>query len=488
MTNSPSIPVGQNAVGQSHPVTPAAKPPKAQSKPARILIVDDEAPIREVLSASLKDEGHFVFTAHDGESGLRALREFRPEIVFLDIWMPGSIDGIEVLTTARKQFPSIDFIMISGHGTIETAVKATKLGAWDFIEKPLSMDKILITISNIIQYQQEREEKEALLNRLRRSIAIIGEAPKMMELKQTVARVAPLPTWVLLSGEKGAGKGLVAQNIHYLSARAGRPFIEVVCSNLAEDLVGPELLGFEAGALVGSQKMRRGKFELAEGGTLYLDDVAEIPRKAQELLLQVLTDRKFTRVGGKEEISLDVRVIGACNSDPVEAMNSGKLLPDLFHRLSAYQVHVPALREHAEDIPALMNHFSAIAVKEGGFQTKQFSERAMQLMVKHGWPGNVLEMKNFIERLYILTPGEFIDVHDLRFAGLMGDAGADTTAISSFREARAAFEKDFLLKKIQENNGNISRTAETIGLERSYLHRKIRSFGIESQRGHEDEE
>ncbi len=461
---------------------------KTHVKPTRILIVDDEAPIREVLSASLKDEGHFVMTAHDADSGLQAMREFKPEVVFLGIWMPGSMDGIETLTTARRQFPALDFIMISGHGTIETAVKATKLGAWDFIEKPLSMDKILITIANIIQYQQEREEKEALLNRLRRSIAIVGEAANMMEMKQTVARVAPMPTWVLLSGEKGTGKALVAQNIHYLSSRAGRPFVEVTGANLADDLVGPELLGYEAGALIGSQKMRRGKFELAEGGTLYLDYITEIPLKAQELILKVLVDRKFSRIGSPTEIPLDVRVIGACNMDPMEAVNSGKLLLDLYHRLSADKVHVPALREHAGDIPALVQHFSAISIKEGGFQTKQFSEKAMQMMVKHVWPGNVLEMKNFIERLYILTPGEFIDVHDLRFAGLQTETSGDTSEISSFREARAAFEKDFLLKKIQENHGNISRTAENIGLERSYLHRKIRSFGIDSHRGQEDEE
>ena len=221
---------------------------------SKILIVDDESPIREVLSASLKDEGHTVFTASDGEAGLKAMREHQPEIVFLDIWMPGSLDGIEVLMTARKQFPNIEFVMISGHGTIETAVRATKMGAWDFIEKPLSMDKITIAIANIAHYQQEKEEKQTLLNRLRKSIAIIGEAQKMIALKQLIARAAPIQSWILLSGEAGAGKELVAQNIHYMSSRAGRPFVEVNCSSIPEDLIETELFGYEKGAFAGAER------------------------------------------------------------------------------------------------------------------------------------------------------------------------------------------------------------------------------------------
>jgi len=231
--------------------------------PTRILIVDDELPIREVLSASLRDEGHIVQTAHDSDTGIKAMREFQPEIVFLDIWMPGSLDGIEVLTTAKKQFPHIEFVMISGHGTIETAVKATKLGAWDFIEKPLSMDKITIVISNIINYQHERFEKEALLNKLRKNIAIVGEAAPIVNLKQMIARVASSQSWVLLYGENGVGKELTAQNIHYMSTRASRPFVEVTCANLADDLVEIELFGYEKGAFPGADKTQKGKVELS---------------------------------------------------------------------------------------------------------------------------------------------------------------------------------------------------------------------------------
>jgi two-component system nitrogen regulation response regulator NtrX len=457
------------------------------TRPAKILIIDDELPIREVLSATLKDEGHQVQTAHDADSGIEAMRTFQPEVVFLDIWMPGSLDGIEVLTTARKHFPMIEFVMISGHGTIETAVKATKLGAWDFIEKPLSMDKILICISNILQYQQERDEKEALLSRLRRSIAIIGEAPKMVALKQMIARVAPTQSWVLLMGENGAGKALVAQNIHYMSTRAGRPFVEVTCSNLPEDLIETDLFGYEKGAFPGAEKTQKGKLELASGGTLFLDDVADLSLKAQERLLRVLQERRFQRVGGHELIPVDVRVIAATGEDLEQLIGQGKFREDLYHRLNVVPFHVPSLREHPEDIPALVSHFSDSVAKEGGFSRKEFSPKAMEAMFGYNWPGNVLELKNFLERVYILTPGEFVDVHDLRFAGLAVGGSSSNTDFNTFREARSAFEKDFLLAKIQENNGNISRTAEMIGLERSYLHRKIKAFGIETQKGNEDQ-
>lgn len=453
------------------------------NKTAKILIVDDESPIREVLSASLKDEGHTVFTASDGEAGIKAMREHQPDLVFLDIWMPGSLDGIEVLTTARKQFPQIEFVMISGHGTIETAVKATKLGAWDFIEKPLSMDKISIVISNIIQYQQEREEKTALLNKLRKSIALLGEAPKMVALKQMIVRAAPQASWVLLQGEHGSGKELVAQNIHYMSPRASRPFIELNCSSIPEELLDTELFGYERGAFAGADRMQKGKLELAQGGTVFLDDIADLSGKAQEKVLRILQEKKFQRVGGTQFVDIDIRLIAATKKDLEKEVEQGKFNEALFHRINVVTFKVPALREHAEDIPVLVEHFGDQVAKEGGFAKKAMTPAAMELMATHAWPGNVRELKNFMERVYILTPEESVDVHDLRFAGLGGGAGGDHTDLPTFREARSKFEKEYLLKKIQENNGNISRTAEVIGLERSYLHRKIKAFGIEVQKG-----
>lgn len=451
-------------------------------KNTRILIVDDESPIREVLAATLKDEGYQVVTAPDGESGLRAMRDHRPDLVFLDIWMPGSLDGLEVLKIAREQFPQIDFVMISGHGTIETAVKATKLGAWDFIEKPLSMDKILIIISNLLQYQTERAEKEALLNKLRRNIAIIGESPAMVSLKQMIARVSPTQSWVLLLGENGAGKELVAQNIHYLSPRASRPFVEVVCSNLAEDLVEAELFGFEKGAFAGAEKTQKGRFEMAQGGTLFLDDVADLSAKAQERLLRVLQERKFQRVGGGEFISVDVRVIAASEKDLESEVQAGRFREDLYHRLNVVTLKVPPLRDHNEDIPALTKHFSDQVAKVGGFNYKQFSIQALEAMVGYTWTGNVRELKNFVERVYILTPGDFIDLHDVRFAGLSVGTATQIADHLNFRDARAQFEKEYLVRKINENSGNISRTAEVIGLERSYLHRKIKTYGIDAHK------
>lgn len=454
------------------------------STPTKILIVDDEAPIRDVLSASLRDEGYDVSLAHDGESGLKALRDVQPDVAFLDIWMPGKYDGIEVLNQARRDFPNVEFIMISGHGTIETAVKATKLGAWDFIEKPLSMDKILITVSNILSFQQQKEEKALLLNKLRKSIALIGEAPTIVQTKQIIARVAPTQSWILVQGEAGAGKNLVAQNIHYMSGRASRPFVDVHCGAIPEDLLEAEIFGIEKGAMPGVEKAKKGKLDLATGGTLFIAEIADMNMAAQVRLLSYLDKKKYSRVGGTELIENDVRVIASTSIDIEKEVKEGRFREDLYYRLNVIPFRVPALREHVEDIPVLVSYFSDNVSRESGIPKKAFSEKAMEKMLAYAWPGNVRELKNFIERVYILTPGEFVDVHDLRFAGLI--EGADEKSVemqdmSTFREARAQFEKEYLLRKIAENNGNISKTAEVIGLERSYLHRKIKAYGIDTK-------
>ena len=450
----------------------------------KILIIDDEAPIRDVLSASLKDEGYQVFLAHDGESGLQAIRDVQPDIVFQDIWMPGKYDGIEVLTMARKEFPHVEFVMISGHGTIETAVKATKLGAWDFIEKPLSMDKILIVISNILSYQQQKEEKALLLNKLRKSIALIGEAPSIVATKQIIARVAPTNSWVLLQGEAGTGKELVAQNIHYMSARASRPFVEINCGGIPEDLLDAEVFGIEKGAMPGVDRVKKGKLDLAQGGTMFIAEICDMNKEVQAKLLNYLDEKKYRRVGGTEVIENDVRVIAASSKDLEKEVKEGRFREDLYYRLNVIPFRVPALREHTEDIPVLVSYFSDNVSRESGYPKKAISEQAMSKMLSYQWPGNVRELKNFIERVYILTPGEFVDVHDLRFAGLIDkedEQGLEMADLSTFREARAQFEKEYLLRKISENGGNISRTAEVIGLERSYLHRKIKAYGIDTK-------
>ena len=452
------------------------------NNPSRILVVDDEPAICEVLSASLRDEGYVVETAKDGLRGLQAMEEFKPAVVLLDIWMPGEMDGLEVLKRAKSRFPGTQYIVMSGHGTIETAVKATKLGAWDFVEKPLSMDKILILIKNILSFENERGEKNALLNRLRKNIAIIGESKPMVMLKQMVARVAPADSWVLISGENGTGKELVAQNIHYLSSRAGRPLIEVNCAAIPRDLVESELFGYEKGAFTGADKMKKGRFDLADGGTLFLDEIGDMGLEAQAKILRILQERKFQRVGGTKMVEVDVRVVAATNKNLEEEIREGRFREDLYYRLNVIPFHVPSLRERCDDIPGLVVHFGDQIASQGGYRRKVFSEGAMESLQEHVWPGNVRELRNFVERLYILTPGDFVDVHDLRFAGLTERTDAEASSdnlLLTFREARARFERDFLLKKIGENNGNISKTAEAIGLERSYLHRKIKSYGLE---------
>ncbi len=446
----------------------------------KILIIDDEPGIRTALSASLRDEGYLVELAQDGQSGLEALRRVQPDIVFLDIWMPGDLDGLAVLQKAKEAGATAQFLIMSGHGTIETAVKAVRLGAWDFIEKPLSMDKVNILIQNILNFRSERGDKQTLLNRLRKNIALIGDSEPMKVLKQMIARVAPSNSWVLISGENGTGKELVAQNIHYLSPRAGRPFVDINCAAIPKDLIESELFGYEKGAFTGADRQKKGKFDLANGGTLFLDEIADMSLEAQAKILRILQERQFQRVGGTESIEVDVRVIAASNKNLEEEIKAGRFREDLYYRLNVIPFRVPALKDRPDDIPALVAHFGEQFSREGGFRTKLISELAMEALGKYTWPGNVRELRNFVERIYILTPGDFVDVHDLRFAGLVESEGAEVMEdMASFREARAQFEREFLLKKISEHGGNISKTAESIGLERSYLHRKIKTYGIE---------
>lgn len=448
----------------------------------KVLIIDDELAIREVLSASLMDDGFQVEAAEDGLSGIEAIKKYDPDVVLLDIWMPGEMDGLDVLGRA-KEIPALkaEFIIMSGHGTIETAVKATKLGAWDFVEKPLSMDKITILIQNILSYQSEKTEKMALLNKLRKNIAMVGEGTEMKKIKQMISRVAPTDAWVLITGENGTGKELVAQNMHYLSRRASRPFVEVNCAAIPSELIESELFGYEKGAFTGADKRKKGKFDHADGGTLFLDEIGDMSLEAQAKVLRVLQEQTFHRVGGKEPVKVDVRVVAATNKDIEVAIQEGQFREDLYYRLNVIPFKVPSLRERKEDIAQLVQHFGDNFCQNGGHRRKIFTEPAMKRLHGYSWPGNVRELRNFIERVYILTPGDVVDVQDLRFAGLP-DQGVSSEGYddNSFRQARAMFEKDFLLKKITENNGNISKTAELIGLERSYLHRKIKSYGIDS--------
>lgn len=445
----------------------------------KILVVDDESAICDILSASIRDEGFDVSVAKDGLSALEKIESEKPDIVLLDIWMPGEMDGIEVLRRAKSLYPNTQFVMMSGHGTIETAVKSTKLGAWDFVEKPLSIDKITILITNIISYQTEKNEKMALLNKLRRNIAMVGESSAMKNLKELVSRVASSSSWVLITGENGTGKELVAQNIHYLSSRASRPFIDVNCAAIPSELIESELFGYEKGAFTGADKLKKGKFDFAHKGTLFLDEIGDMSLEAQAKILRILQEKKFQRVGGSQTHEVDVRVVAATNKNLEAEIKAGRFREDLYHRLNVIPIQVPTLRDRPEDIEALVSHFGEQFSKEGGYHKKIFSDRAVDAMKNYPWGGNVRELRNFVERIYILTPGDFVDVHDLKVAGLNLDTASTLTSESSFRKARAEFEKEFLVQKISENSGNISKTAEAIGLERSYLHRKIKSYGLE---------
>lgn len=449
-------------------------------EPVKILVIDDEKPICEALAGALSDDGYQVATANDGESGLQMIRDFQPEIVLLDIWMPGKMDGLEVLSAAKSRFTDIQFIIMSGHGTIETAVKAVKNGAWDFVEKPLSMDKISILIQNIFSFKKERAEKANLLNRLRKDLALVGQSPLMVSLKQMIARVAPSDAWVLITGENGTGKELVAQNIHYLSQRAGRPFVEVNCAAIPTELIESELFGYEKGAFTGADKSKRGKFDFADGGTLFLDEIGDMSLEAQAKILRILQERRFYRVGGEKPIEVDVRVVAATNKSLEDEIKAGRFREDLYYRLNVIPFRVPPLRQRKEDVAILVDYFGEQFIRNNGYRRKQLSEAALEHLMSYSWPGNVRELRNFVERVYILTPGDFVDVHDLKFAGLSSsDAAEDEEGVMTFREARSRFEKEFLIKKIAENEGNISKTAEAIGLERSYLHRKIKAYGIE---------
>ncbi len=456
-----------------------------QKMKTKILIIDDEAAIRQILAESLKDEGFDVLAAPDGPTGLQVLSDFKPHICFLDIWMP-KMDGIEVLTKAIPLFPDTNFVMISGHGTIETAVKATKIGAWDFIEKPLSLDKIGLVIEHVLKFRSEKEEKQALLNKLRQSIALVGESKSLQAVREKITTMAKNSAPVLVCGEVGSGRQLVSQNIHYMSARASKSLSEINCSTLPQDLIEIELFGIEKGSLPGIDKTRKGKLELIDGGTLVIEEIEEMPLILQEKLVNFIKHQTIKRVGSSDEIKTNVRIILTSIQTFEVLMTNSKISKELLDLTKSQLISIEALRSRTDDILPLIIHFSDLAAKQMASFRKTISEQGIKLLLKHNWPGNVRELKNFIERVYILTPSDYVDVHDLRFAGLTdkkesAGSGSDShLEMATFREARAEFEKDYLVKKIQENGGNISKTAETIGLERSYLHRKIKAYGIES--------
>ena len=449
-----------------------------------ILIIDDEAPIREALSGILADEGFNPLTAPSAEEGFGLLKENDIQLILLDIWMPG-MDGLEALPRIREEF-GLPVIMISGHGTIETAVQATHKGAFDFIEKPLSYDKIILAINNGLHVAQLERENTLLKAATPKQPEITGDSPAVTRLKEQINQVAPADASVLILGPHGTGKELVAQTIHRLSPRRGRPLVEVNCAAIPEDLIESELFGHEKGSFTGATEKRLGKFDQANGSTLFLDEIGDMSLKSQAKVLRILQEQRFERVGGATTITVDVRILAATNKNLEEDIEAGNFRADLYYRLNVIPIHVPDLLERREDIPMLVDDFLK-GFRKKGMGGKKISAEALSLLMRHRWPGNIRELKNMVERLLIMTRDSTIrpeDVH-LFLDGSAGQPEAPPRPAMNdyrrlgFKDARKQFEHDYLKARLVENEGNISRTAQQIGMERSHLHKKVKALEIE---------
>ncbi|MCF8082840.1 MAG: sigma-54 dependent transcriptional regulator [Deltaproteobacteria bacterium] len=446
-----------------------------------ILVVDDEGSILQSLEGILSDEGYETVCVKSGTEALDKIEEAIPDLVLLDIWMPG-LDGIKTLEKIKQTYPQVQVVMMSGHGNIETAVKATKMGAYDFIEKPLSLEKLLLAVKNALDYYRLEEEINLLKEKDRNKYNIIGESRAIRELKEQLRIVAPTNAWVLISGENGTGKELVAHNIHRLSNRSGKPMVEVNCAAIPEDLIESELFGHEKGAFTGALTMKKGKFDLAHEGTLFLDEIGDMSLKAQSKTLRILQEQKFERVGGAKTIHVDVRVIAATNKDLEAEIEKGAFRDDLYFRLNVIPMRVPPLKERVEDIPSLVQVFVDEFSMSTNIEPKEVSPEALEMLQRYDWPGNVRELRNLVERLMIMVPGRIIGKKDIPAPFNKGAAvnGELTGALQadSLKEAKGKFERAFIEAKLKEFDGNISQTAEAIGVERSNLHRKIKGYDL----------
>lgn len=440
-----------------------------------ILVVDDEEGIRETLSEILEDEGYQVFTASTGEEAIKVFRMESPDLVFLDIWLPG-IDGIETLKEIKNIRRDVPVIMISGHGTIEIAIKAIQMGACDFIEKPLSLDRIIVSSSKALALGNLERENRDLKENLNRRWRLIGESEKMRSLRSQIEIAARSSSRVLITGESGSGKELVARLLHGLSNRASKPFIEVNCAAIPQELIESEMFGHEKGSFTGAFERKKGKFELADGGTLFLDEIGDMSLQTQAKVLRVIETQEFQRVGGSANIKVDVRIVAATNKDLPTEVRKGTFREDLFFRLNVIPISVPPLRERKDDIPLLVDYFIKTISEEYGQRPKKITLEAIRRLQNHEWPGNVRELRNTLERLLIMTQSDVITEKDISLSNGIEMAGY--FSYRTLKEARDAFERDFILKKLEENNWNISKTAEQLDIERSNLHRKIKTYNI----------
>jgi two-component system nitrogen regulation response regulator NtrX len=446
------------------------------SKP-HLLVVDDEAGIRESLSLILRDEGYDVEAVGSAEEALERAASGQLEVVLLDVWLPG-IDGLEALSRLQAMPRPPAVIMISGHGTIETAVRATKLGAFDFIEKPLSLEKIIVLVRNAIQQRRLQEENQLLRTELGHRYQVIGESVPMKALRQQIAVTAPTNGRVLIYGESGTGKELVAHALHAASLRTQGPFVEVNCAAIPEELIESELFGHIKGSFTGASEDKVGKFQKADGGTLFLDEVGDMSLRTQSKVLRVLEEQRFEPVGSSQTIHVDARVIAATNKNLEQEISRGAFRQDLFYRLNVIPFFVPPLRDRREDIPTLTRYFLHEFCSEYGKKTREVSDAAMEILIRYPWPGNVRELRNLVERLVIVCPQARIESHHLPPELFRGVAQSPQQPYSTLHEARSAYEREFILRKLQEHRWNMTQTASALGLERSHLYRKMKSLGI----------
>ena len=457
---------------------------------ASILVVDDEESILTSLSNILRDEGYEVAVAKSGTEAMRAYMTDPPDLMILDIWMPG-MDGMETLRRVRELTPTAQVMVMSGHGSIETAVKAIKLGAYDYIEKPLSLESITLRVKHALDQHRLEEENRTLRITVQRKFELVGQSPAMQQLRELIETAGPTNSRVLIEGENGTGKELVARAIHLRSARASRPFVAVNCAAIPETLIESELFGHEKGAFTGATSIKRGQFEQADVGTLFLDEIADMSLSTQAKVLRVLQEQQFTRVGGTKLLKVDVRVLAASNKDLRKEIEKGAFREDLFYRLNVVPIVVPALRERRDDIPLLVRHFMKVHADEQGLRMKEVSREAMTVFQQYDWPGNIRELRNLIERLMIMVPGSVIEGAQAglslqaRPSGVASQSVASASSpifmgsYDSLRDARNAFEKEYIARKLREHDWNISRTAEVLQIERSHLHRKIKLLEVE---------
>ena len=454
-----------------------------------ILIVDDEPGVRSALKGVLKDEGYDVDAVDSGEACLERLGRQMYDVVVLDIWLPG-MDGLATLSRMRERQIETQVVIISGHGNIESAVRAIKMGAFDFVEKPLSLEKTVLVVRNALRQRRLEAENEALRAKVDAQHTLVGESYAIEQLREQIAMAAPTNGRVLIMGENGTGKELVARNIHGMSRRRTAPFVEVNCAAIPEELIESELFGHVRGAFTGAVADRRGKFEAAHGGTIFLDEIGDMSLKTQAKVLRVLQEQVMEAVGGSTRIRVDARVLAATNKDLPMEIRAGRFREDLYFRLNVIPIFVPALRDRQEDIPLLADHFMALMAREYGRRPKTFERDAVTVLQQYAWPGNVRELRNVVERLMIMVPGDRITSRDLAFLELGTVTPVDASQpapLTALHDARDQFERDYILRALAQQHGNISRTAEVLGVERSNLYRKMRAFGIAPRKAEEDE-